>query len=96
MAMNPGRIILNTEPLNVRTATVFMNSDGTVSYGLSNYWNVAAERNQMIEDDCDDLCWNCGGEGYVLNDCDEDTCCCLDPEESHGYSLCPFCGGEAA
>ena len=39
----------------------------------------------------DDVCPNCGGEGYVLRDCDEDTCCCADPEESHGYKICEWC-----
>lgn len=46
------------------------------------------------EDVWDDECPECGDEGVVLNDCDEDTCCCEDPEESHGYSICPVCRGK--
>lgn len=46
----------------------------------------------MSEDlDIDDECWNCGGDGYVLLDCFEDTCCCEDPEEEHGIMECPYC-----
>jgi hypothetical protein len=41
----------------------------------------------------DDVCVECDGEGYVLNDCFEDTCCCEDPEMEHGYGTCPSCGG---
>lgn len=51
----------------------------------------AAKR--MFDDELDDLCSECDGEGYVLNDCFEDTCCCLDPEQEHGYSPCPLCKG---
>lgn len=40
----------------------------------------------------DEECYECGGDGIILNDCFEDTCCCADPEASHGYSLCPNCG----
>ena len=56
-----------------------------------------SDNTQMLydDDDLDDPCWNCGGEGYVLNDCFEDTCCCLDPEEEHGYSPCPIRKGGA-
>ena len=42
----------------------------------------------------DEYCGECGGEGYVLNDCFEDTCCCADPESQHGYSVCPVCKGK--
>lgn len=41
-----------------------------------------------------DECYECGGEGIVLNDCFEDTCCCADPEAQHGYSTCPACRGK--
>ena len=41
----------------------------------------------------DDYCGECGGDGKVLNDCFEDTCCCADPELEHGYRTCPACGG---
>ena len=30
----------------------------------------------------DDECYECGGEGYIVADCFEDSCCCADPEES--------------
>lgn len=46
-------------------------------------------------DDLDDECWNCGGEGYTLNDCFEDTCCCADPETEHGITRCPYCKDRA-
>jgi len=39
-------------------------------------------------DDADETCGECGGEGYVLADCFEDTCCCLFPEVEHGYIRC--------
>ena len=39
----------------------------------------------------DDECAYCGGEGFIENDCFEDTCCCLDPETSHGFRACPTC-----
>lgn len=41
--------------------------------------------------DDDEECYECGGEGFILNECFEDTCCCLDPEMSHGYRPCPNC-----
>jgi hypothetical protein len=28
-----------------------------------------------------------------LADCFEDTCCCANPEKSHGYVRCPVCRG---
>jgi len=43
----------------------------------------------------DEDCPECGGEGFVLRDCFEDTCCCADPETQHGYKRCPMCGGNA-
>ena len=38
-------------------------------------------------------CYECGGEGYVVAECFEDTCCCEDPEMEHGLIPCPLCGG---
>ena len=38
-----------------------------------------------------DGCWNCGGDGYVLADCFEDTCCCADPELEHDLIPCQYC-----
>jgi hypothetical protein len=37
-------------------------------------------------------CPECGGEGWVVADCFEDTCCCADPELQHGMERCPVCG----
>lgn len=51
----------------------------------------------MIDEDFldyQDACGECDGYGYVLNDCFEDTCCCADPENEHGYSVCPVCNGK--
>lgn len=39
-------------------------------------------------------CWECGGDGWVVADCFEDTCCCADPETEHGIEPCPNCGGK--
>lgn len=36
-------------------------------------------------------CYECGGEGWIVADCFEDTCCCADPVESHGLVRCPLC-----
>lgn len=47
----------------------------------------------LTEDEFEE-CYECGGEGFVLRDCDEDTCCCAEPEASHGFKICPMCGGE--
>ena len=44
------------------------------------------------DDDSDDFdCPDCGGEGFTEGDCFEDTCCCLNPEESHGVIPCSTC-----
>jgi len=44
------------------------------------------------DDDYDDEeCCECGGEGYVTRDCDEDCCCCADPETQHALIPCPVC-----
>lgn len=47
-----------------------------------------------MQDGADDECYECGGEGYLVDDCFEDTCCCADPETEHGIIPCPNCGGE--
>lgn len=59
---------------------------GECPFCAQDYYDVVA-----YEDDED--CYECGGEGFVLRDCFEDTCCCADPESSHGYKLCPVCRG---
>lgn len=43
--------------------------------------------------DDDGECYECGGDGVVLDDCFDDTCCCADPED-HGYVRCHVCGGK--
>lgn len=40
-----------------------------------------------------DGCFECGGDGWIVDDCFEDTCCCANPEEDHGLIPCPNCGG---
>lgn len=32
-----------------------------------------------------------GDTAGIENDCDEDTCCCADPAESHALRPCPLC-----
>lgn len=39
----------------------------------------------------DDDCYECGGEGWIVDDCFEDTYCCADPEWDHGVIPCPVC-----
>lgn len=39
----------------------------------------------------DEDCYECGGEGFVVADCFEDSCCCEDPELQHGLIPCPVC-----
>ena len=49
------------------------------------------------ESDVDDnVCSRCDGEGWILGDCFEDTCCCEDPETEHDMIPCHFCnpGGQ--
>lgn len=46
--------------------------------------------------DDEEGCYECGDEGWVLNDCFEDTCCCADPESQHGYRRCSLCGARNA
>ena len=46
--------------------------------------------------DCDGefhLCFVCDGEGSVMADCGEDSCCCLVPEVEHGRVRCGNCLG---
>ena len=38
------------------------------------------------EDECE-----CGGDGWIVGDCIEDSCCCADPELEHGLYPCPLC-----
>lgn len=38
-----------------------------------------------------DDCPECGGAGWIIADCFEDTCCCMDPEVEHGVIRCPSC-----
>jgi hypothetical protein len=53
----------------------------------------AYEVNSPYEEDEDygEPCHECDDEGWILDDCFEDTCCCADPEVSHGYIPCPVC-----
>lgn len=44
-----------------------------------------------IEDDYDEPCPNCGGDG-VIEDCCEDTCVCLDPPCC--TQVCDWCNGK--
>jgi hypothetical protein len=50
----------------------------------------------MHDDSCDGErheCHACGGAGYVLADCFEDTCPCADPETQHDLVACETCHG---
>ena len=40
-----------------------------------------------LEDDCSE----CGGKGWITDECDEDCCCCADPETQHALIPCPVC-----
>lgn len=53
----------------------------------------ALPSNDDYEDEYYEGCGECGGEGYVVADCFEDTCCCAEPELEHGLIRCPTCGG---
>ena len=46
------------------------------------------EADLMDYEDDGEECGECGGEGWVLADCFEDTCCCADPESQHGVERC--------
>ena len=50
-----------------------------------------AETETLGDDYYEDDCSECGGDGFIENDCFEDTCCCADPLTSHGISPCPVC-----
>lgn len=48
-------------------------------------------------DNCDGqwhVCWRCGGDGIIIADCIEDSCCCVDHEEEHGEEPCYNCDGK--
>ena len=47
-----------------------------------------------IVDTCEEDCPECGGEGFIEDECFEDTCCCADPATEHGLITCPMCGGK--
>lgn len=48
------------------------------------------------DDGSDDFegCWRCHGDGG-WHDCGEDSCCCLDPDDStsEDWIVCPKCKG---
>ena len=51
-------------------------------------------KNTQCPVDFDDMyeeCFECNGEGWILDDCFEDTCFCLNPEEDHDLIPCPVC-----
>lgn len=48
----------------------------------------------MESADDDEDCHECGGKGWIVDDCFEDTCCCADPEIEHGLIPCPLCNQE--
>jgi len=43
------------------------------------------------EDNTDEPCPDCDGDGLMLADCFEDSCCCAEPEMEHDLILCPSC-----
>jgi hypothetical protein len=45
------------------------------------------------ENEIDDDCPICGGDGWIVDDCEEDTCCCANPECDHNLIRCPRCNG---
>ena len=47
---------------------------------------------QFDDDPWEIDCPECGGEGFIEDDCDEDTCCCMEP---HLLVPCPLCDGLA-
>lgn len=49
-----------------------------------------AEEQDLLDYEDED-CYECGGERWVVADCFEDTCCCADPEASHGMVPCSLC-----
>ena len=42
----------------------------------------------------DDECWDCGGDGYILAYCGEDSCCCAEPDMDHDLIMCRTCRGK--
>lgn len=36
-------------------------------------------------------CYECGGEGFIIDECFEDSCCCEDPASDHDVIPCPVC-----
>jgi len=38
-------------------------------------------------------CFECDGDGYLVADCEEDSCCCLNPEAHHRLVTCDNCFG---
>lgn len=59
---------------------------------MSRYHFYADEEYQLPGDrDCPE----CGGEGFVEDECFADTCCCADPT-THGIRLCSVCGLKSA
>ena len=57
---------------------------------------MLSDRERAMERHPDDFetedgCYECGGEGFIVADCFEDSCCCADPEMDHGLIPCPLC-----
>ena len=48
-------------------------------------------REPDYEDYDGDDCPDCGGAGWIVDECFEDTCCCIDPELTHNIIPCPTC-----
>lgn len=36
-------------------------------------------------------CAECDGDGWIIADCGEDSCCCLNPYEQHDWYPCRNC-----
>ncbi len=51
---------------------------------------AGAEPGYPYDEEDDEACWRCHGEGG-FHDCGEDTCCCLDQDEI--TDICPECHG---
>ena len=54
-------------------------------------WHGITVPFEQLDEDFEE-CPECGGEGWVEDDCFEDTCCCEEPEIEHGLIPCPHCG----
>ena len=48
----------------------------------------------LWDDDDVEPCYECGDEGWIVDDCFEDSCCCADPETQHDIIPCPVCNPE--